>query len=128
MKKLVLHFGEEIVNNAITARVILETQVPINILRADVHEGGGIFLIEVPDDACPIIKAAFEAENVKVESGKMIEKIDDQCINCGACYSVCPANAIEITPDSSIQFKYENCIGCLYCIDTCPFGAITIRE
>jgi formate hydrogenlyase subunit 6/NADH:ubiquinone oxidoreductase subunit I len=127
-KKLVLHFGEDLVNDAITAQVILETKVLVNILRANVQETGGYFLVEIPDEDCERVKKAFEAQGVRVERGKMIEKINEKCIDCGACYAICPSSAIEVTPDYTIQFKYENCIGCLNCIDTCPVGAIILQK
>ena len=68
MKKLIINFDAELVNEAITAKIILENQVIINILRANVQEGGGVFLIEVPNDQCERIKNAFEAEGVTVEA------------------------------------------------------------
>ncbi|NVM52817.1 MAG: 4Fe-4S binding protein [Candidatus Helarchaeota archaeon] len=128
MKKLILNFDSELVNDAITAKIILDHQVLINILRANVQESGGVFLIEVPDEQCNVIKAAFEAEGVNVESGKIIEKITDKCTDCGACYSTCPVNAIEILSDFTIQFDYERCIGCLNCVDSCPVAAIVIQK
>lgn len=70
MKKLILNFDAGLVNEAITANIILENQVIINILRANVSEQGGIFLIEVPDERCELVRTAFEEAGVKVEHGK----------------------------------------------------------
>ena len=128
MKKLILNFDAELVNDAITAKIILDKQVIINILRANVQEAGGVFLIEVPDEKCEVVRSAFEAEGVQVETGKIIEQIKDRCTNCGACYSTCPVSAIEITPDFAIHFDYEKCIGCLNCVDSCPVRAIIIQK
>jgi len=128
MKKLILNFDAELVNDAITAKIILETQVIINILRANVHEAGGVFLIEVPNEQCEKIRGAFEAEGVSVEPGKVIEKLDEICTDCGACYSICPVEAITQTSEFSIQFDYEKCIGCLNCVDACPVRAIIFQK
>lgn len=128
MKKLILNFGAQIVNEAITAKIILKHKVLINILRANVQEEGGVFLIEVPDEHCEEIRAAFEAEGVKVERGKLIEKQTPSCVNCCACYSTCPVGAISIDEEFEVQFDYEKCIGCLNCVDACPFGAIVIQK
>ncbi len=128
MRKLVLNFDAGLVNEAITANIILENQVIINILRANVTEQGGIFLIEVPEENCELVKQAFEKAGVQVERGKIIEKLENKCTHCGACYSICPVNAIEITDESSVQFDYEKCIGCLNCIDTCPVNAIILQK
>ncbi|HUY00509.1 MAG TPA: 4Fe-4S binding protein [Candidatus Deferrimicrobium sp.] len=128
MKKLILNFDSKLVNEAITAKIILKHKILINILRANVQEMGGIFLIEVPDEDCETIKNAFETEGVRVDRGKIIDKLIDLCINCGACYSLCPVDAIEIAADLSVKFNYEKCIGCLNCVDSCPVGAIIIQK
>lgn len=128
MKKLIINFDAGLVNEAITAKIILENQVIINILRANVQEGGGVFLIEVPNEHCERIKDAFEAEGVTVEPGKVIEQVAESCINCGACYSICPVGAINILDDFSVEFDYEKCIGCLNCVDACPVRAIILQK
>ncbi|TFG05543.1 MAG: 4Fe-4S dicluster domain-containing protein [Promethearchaeota archaeon] len=128
MKKLIVNFDASVVNEAITAKIILEHNVLVNILRANVQEEGGVFLLEVPDDQCEIIWRAYENAGVKVEPGKVIEKLADKCINCGACFSICPVGAIEITPEDIIEFNYEKCIGCLNCVETCPVRAIIVQK
>ncbi|NVM29072.1 MAG: 4Fe-4S binding protein [Candidatus Helarchaeota archaeon] len=128
MKKLILNFDAGLVNEAITANIILENQVIINILRANVSEQGGIFLIEVPDERCELVRTAFEEAGVKVEHGKIIEKLEDKCTHCGACFSICPVTAIELTDEFLVQFDYEKCIGCLNCIDACPVDAIILQR
>jgi len=123
-----VNFNSDVVNKAITAKIILKHKVLINILRANVKEDGGLFLIEVPDEDCEKIKNAYETEGVKVERGKVIEQLVSLCIDCGACYSTCPVGAIEIANDFTVQFDYEKCVGCLNCTDTCPVGAIIIHK
>ena len=128
MKKLILNFDAEKVNEAITAKIILDNQVIINILRANVQEGGGVFLIEVPNEQCEKIRMAFESEGVTVEPGKVIEKLDKVCTDCGACVSICPVGAITQTDEFIVEFDYEKCIGCLNCIDACPVRAIVLQK
>lgn len=47
------------------------------------------------------------------------------CCGCGACYSICPVDAIEMITDEK-GFKYpiireEKCIRCYKCIKVCAF-------
>ena len=128
MKKLILHFDHNLTNSPVTAKIILEHQILINILRANVQDAGGVFLIEVPDEKCEEIRRAFEMEGVKVERGKIIEILTNVCINCGACKSLCAVDAIELDSDAKIRLTYERCIGCLNCVDACPVGAIVIPK
>ncbi|MBS3815465.1 MAG: 4Fe-4S binding protein [Hadesarchaea archaeon] len=47
------------------------------------------------------------------------------CINCGACASVCPVNAIEVL-NNQVNVL-ESCTNCGLCEKTCPLGAIKIE-
>jgi len=53
---------------------------------------------------------------------KLADKID--CTGCSACYSICPASAINMEPDNT-GFLYpaidvEKCIECAKCEEVCP--------
>jgi uncharacterized protein (DUF362 family)/Pyruvate/2-oxoacid:ferredoxin oxidoreductase delta subunit len=47
---------------------------------------------------------------------------DGVCVNCGACATACPREAITL--DHPPSFDLEQCIGCLCCAEVCPQGAI----
>ena len=47
----------------------------------------------------------------------IVEK--DLCIDCGACVSLCPTDALYFKDDFSVEFTEGKCIGCLLCIDSC---------
>ena len=49
----------------------------------------------------------------------------DSCCGCGACYNICPVDAIRMEPDSE-GFLYpvidpEKCIRCYRCKNVCAF-------
>jgi len=48
--------------------------------------------------------------------------INDECINCGACVSGCPTEAIS-EGEVHMEINAETCIDCGACADVCPVGA-----
>jgi len=45
------------------------------------------------------------------------------CRHCGACWTICPAKAIDETV-RPLKFNYDRCIRCCCCIEVCPYGAL----
>ncbi len=126
MVRILLEFSEALVGQPITAEIILEHKVPINIITAHVDSKGGQFLAEVPDDALEEVVKAFRKRGATVSLPKLIEIDKDLCFDCGACVSICPLEAIEVAKDYSINFDKEKCVGstCSACVEACPAGAI----
>ena len=52
----------------------------------------------------------------------MAYKIHDNCINCGACESGCPCNAIS-EKDGKRVIDESLCMECGHCYDVCPVKA-----
>jgi formate hydrogenlyase subunit 6/NADH:ubiquinone oxidoreductase subunit I len=123
-----LRFEKAIVNQPITSEIILKQGAAINILAAHINQEGGEILAEIEAaDAQKVIKA-FRDRGVKVEVGELIEVDSDKCIECGACYSLCPVDAIIHKEDASIVFESQKCVGtsCGLCADACPTRAIRL--
>jgi NAD-dependent dihydropyrimidine dehydrogenase PreA subunit len=53
----------------------------------------------------------------------MAHKINDDCINCGACEPACPVNAIS-EKDEKRVIDEATCVDCGACVGTCPVNAI----
>lgn len=49
--------------------------------------------------------------------------INDTCIKCGTCASICPVSAMHIAT-SQYVIDPDTCIDCGACIAECPQGAI----
>lgn len=54
----------------------------------------------------------------------MAYKISDDCIMCGSCASVCPADAIA-EGDGKYEINADACLECGSCADQCPVEAIS---
>jgi len=50
--------------------------------------------------------------------------INDGCIGCSACESMCPTNAITNAGDKC-SINSDACIGCGACAGVCPVEAIS---
>lgn len=46
-----------------------------------------------------------------------------QCANCGACYNLCPVNAIQVDEEGlfyQVKVNENKCIKCCKCVEVCP--------
>jgi len=125
--RIMVRFKEEMVSNPITSEVILEHGVPLNILWAKVESTGGELLLEIPDEKANEIVNSFRLRGVEVLTGRLIDVSEELCVKCGACYSLCPIDAIELR-DGDVIFNEDLCIGCGLCVDACPTKAIKLLK
>ena len=130
MDRILLRFSEENVAEPITSQVILELGLPMRIVTATVNSLGGDILLEVPAVHVEKIVKAFKAKGVVVKFPKLIEVDSNKCFDCGACYALCPVDAISYDEGYSVVFDEKTCIGspCGLCVDACPARAITLVE
>jgi NAD-dependent dihydropyrimidine dehydrogenase PreA subunit len=130
MDRILLRFSEENVAEPITSKIILELGIPMRIVTATINSQGGDILVEVPKVHVEKIVNAFRKKGVVVKFPKLIEIDFDKCIDCGACYALCPVDAISYDKDYSVVFDEKTCIGspCGLCVDACPARAITLVE
>lgn len=103
---------------------ILEYEITLNILKFSTGSNGINLLIDIPEEKIKTITESLKKNNIIVnKKGRVI--IDDElCIDCGACVSLCPTDALYLDEEERIRLFYEKCIGCLLCVDSCPRFAI----
>lgn len=126
MVRALLRFSADQVPEPLTSQVILSEGVEMNILSAQVDERGGEILIEFSDKDTSKIVEAFRKRGVEVRVDKFIEVDEEKCVHCGACYSLCPVDAIKIEEDFSVVFDEGQCVRCEACLDACPMAAISL--
>lgn len=124
-----LRFSPNIVNKSIISDTMKLCDINFNILKANITPRGGQMLVE--------ISGPQEAESIRYMEGQGIEvtpilnvvqKDTDKCLECGACVSLCPVNAICVMEDWEIDIDNQKCIGCGFCISSCPTRAIVLME
>jgi len=125
--KLLVTFSRGKGRGPIIAQVVRDTGVLINVERAVIDSSEGEALIEVPDDQCKLVRDSmtnFGAQVRILEHG--INHKESECVDCGACISVCPREVFSFDPEWKLKVDEERCILCSKCIDACPHRALTL--
>lgn len=127
--KIVLHATPEIIQQPLIARIVLETGTLLNIDRADVKPKGGEVVIDVPQEKYSDVTRAFERHGARITLLEQpVLKDDDECVNCGACISVCPTGVISFKEDWSVNMDVSKCVQCGTCVIMCPQGALKLYK
>ncbi len=104
--------------------VILEQHISVNILKFSTGRSGINLLLDIPEDKINSITEALKKNDIIVnKKGRVIIDID-LCIDCGACVSLCPTDALHMDEKGLLEYSLERCLGCGLCIDACPRSAI----
>lgn len=127
--KIMLHVTPDIVQKPLIAEVILETGVALNIDRANVDATSGEIVLDVEDSKSDVVCNAFKKRGVVVSAlSQPVIRDEDECVNCGACVSVCPTGVFRYEDDWSVPMDSSKCIQCGTCIDMCPHQALRLSE
>jgi L-aspartate semialdehyde sulfurtransferase ferredoxin len=129
MRKYVLKYTDEACKSPLLAQSILKTGVLVNILTTDPEYKNETLVISVVGDAKDekrlldyFKKIGIEAVELKAE----ILKDEGRCVDCCACYGVCPTKAITIS-DWKMVLNNDECIRCKACIEACPTRALKLK-
>ena len=77
----------------------------------------------------PIERASFQFgtdEDAETEIRKEGYVINDKCIGCGSCLTVCPQNCIS-SDDIPFTIQADHFLHCGSCMSVCPAGAVERR-
>lgn len=103
---------------------ILKFEITLNILKFSTGTNGINLLLDLPEDKIKTITESLKKYKIIINKKGRIIIDEDKCINCGACISLCPTDALCLDKEDKFRFYYEKCIGCLLCLDSCPRFAI----
>jgi ferredoxin len=125
--KLLVTFSRKKGRKPIIAQVVRDTGVLINVERAVIDSSEGEALIEVPDDQCKLVSDTMIGlgANVRIlDHGISVN--ESECVDCGACISVCPREVFAFDTDYRMVIDEKKCILCGRCVDACPHRALSL--
>jgi L-aspartate semialdehyde sulfurtransferase ferredoxin len=125
--KLLVNFSRGKGRKPIIAQVVRDTGVLINVERAVIDSSEGEALIDVPDDQCKLVSDTMISLGAKVhilEHGVSLD--ESECVDCGACISICPREVFSFDPDWKLSLDEKRCVLCGKCVDACPSHALTL--
>jgi len=110
----------------VIARVVKETGVLINVEKANIDSMAGEMLIDVPDKDADLVRRRLEEAGVTVRvMENAIVRDEEECVDCGACISVCPQEVFSFDEEWRIRVNSERCVLCGKCIQACPHRALS---
>ncbi len=127
--KLLVTFSRKSGRKPIIAQVVKDTGVLINVERAIIDSSEGEALIDIPDESCQLIreKLADLGASVRVlDRGIILD--ERECVDCGACVSVCPQDVFYLDNEWKIRINEGRCVLCGRCIPACPHNALSQQE
>lgn len=123
---ITLPFGliRDVSDYSIIINQILKHEISFNILKFSTSSSGINLLLDIPEEKIESITESLEKNNIIVNKKGRITVDKEKCIDCGACVSLCPTEALYFDDEDRLEFSEEKCIGCLLCLDSCPRYAI----
>jgi len=110
----------------VIAQVVKETGVLINVEKANIDSMAGEMLIDVPDKDADLVRRRLEEAGVTVRvMENAVVRDEEECVDCGACISVCPQEVFSFDEEWRIRVSSERCVLCGKCIQACPHGALS---
>ena len=125
--KLLVNFSRGRGGKPIIAQAVRDTGVLINVERAVIDSSEGEALIDVPDDQCRLVSDTMirlGAEVRVLEHGIILN--ESECVDCGACISICPREVFSFDRDWKLQLAEDRCVLCSKCIPACPHQALSL--
>ena len=110
----------------VIARAVKETGVLINVEKANIDSMAGEVLIDVPDEDADLVRRRLAEMGVAVRVMENAIALDEaECIDCGACISVCPQGVFSFDEEWRLRVNSERCVLCGKCIRACPHSALS---
>lgn len=122
-----INIAANIVTKPILAESILETGALLNISQAHFDPTRGEVVAEIPSEQFRKIKNSLVSRGAEVVVlDTPISRDEEECVECGACISVCPVKVFSFSDEWDLEVDSDKCIQCGTCIKMCPHNALTL--
>jgi len=130
--KVVCYFSAAQSEQPIIYRLVKNYDLIVNILKADINpQKEGYLVVELEGEKDKYQQGIDFLKGLGVIVEPLSETIiwhEDICIQCGACPSFCPTQALAIDRDTMIvSFDNTKCVVCGMCLECCPTRAIQLH-
>jgi len=113
----------------IIAQIVRDTGVLGNVERALRDSSEGEALIDIPDDSCRIVRDKLADLGATVRLLEEEISLDEsECVDCGACISICLQEVFTFDTDVKLRMDAEKCVLCGRCIEICPHKALSRKS
>ncbi|NYT05938.1 MAG: 4Fe-4S dicluster domain-containing protein [Methanomicrobiales archaeon] len=125
--KLLVTFSRKGGREPVIARTVKETGVLINVERANIDSMAGEVLVDVPDTDADLVcrKMRETGASVRILEESVLRDVDE-CIDCGACISICPQDVFSFDGEWRLVLDGSRCVLCGKCIPACPHHALSL--
>ena len=131
-ERIVCYFSAAQSEQPIIYRLVKDYDLVINILKADINpQKEGYLVVEVEAERDKYKQGADFLKNLGVIVEPLSETVvwhEEICIQCGACPSFCPTEALFIDRETmEVSFDNSKCVVCGMCLECCPTRAIQLH-
>lgn len=124
-----INIAASIVAKPILAEAIVETGALLNISQAHFDTTHGEVVADVPSEQFSDVRDSLVKKGAEViVLDAPISRDEEECVECGACVSVCPVGVFSMSDDWSLEVDQDKCVQCGTCLKMCPHNALVLGQ
>ncbi|MGR6836574.1 NIL domain-containing protein [Syntrophomonas erecta] len=129
--RIVCYFSAAQSEQPLIYRLVRNYDLIVNIIKADINpQKEGYLVMEVEGSREQYDQGVEFLKNLGIMVEPLSETViwePETCIQCGACASFCPTEALAIDRATmEVSFENSRCVVCEMCLDCCPTRAIKL--